>query len=960
MLKTFIAIMAIFVLGINANAAEIPITFKTGSNSGQGITTSTKPSTIFDAASASYISQITAVTSSYYAEKYGVRIGKSGGTGSLTFSLAATAQKKITKIVLVCNQYGSDANCTVEATLSGAAGTTPVKYTTNALSKGTTAETFTYDIPADKQIEVTSITLASTTKRVYVKSITLYYTDAPATKVSTPTFTPAAGAVVAGTKVSISSTEGATIYYTTDGTTPTALSTAYSAPIAIDKAMTIKAIAVKEGLENSEIAEAAYTIAPVATPTFNPDSGAVKAGTTVSIATSTAGATIYYTTDGTNPSASSTEYVAPITVNEAMTIKAIAIKEGLENSEVAEAAYTIKEPGQDTYYKVTKTSQLSTNGKYVLLLVPTTYGKTQYGPFVMSNTVKGSGFKGIPLSNDLLAATSLKDSYDITDTEVMYLTLEPGTNGWYLKVGDKYLDGSAEKSLKLADNNAQALAAINVSNTASTIKFGTYPILCSLNNTGTEYGTRSVTFNTYTSNMKSVILYSTIAPGPAEPIMSFADAGPISVDYSVNPEPFTNKMITDSDGKVSYSSSAETVAVVDNDGFVTVKGAGTTLITATVAATDNYKEKSLSYTLNVNKATATLVFQNIPAKLKQGDTYTDVLKTNLPKDLAKTITVTCYEESVTPVEIFFDETAGTWNIKAVETGESYLMASFAGNDNWKAVTTTDSEIFEVEPDLIQATCQWSAGTVMAPINDFTAPELQNVPAALKNKILYQSSNDNAITVNENGEIIVRTPGKATITASWSKTFDNTTLKTYEAGEVSTEIVISSLAGYYSEIPVPEISTSGTGDFPLSYAYSGNDGFWYGGYDNTNGGSLTITLTTATDGAQIYYKKTQGQGYDPDESPVNKVKARAGEDGFTLYSAPIAFSGTEEGKLEFYAKTADKQSNTETFQFSIMTGIDDVDADSDARWFNLQGVEVKNPANGIYIRVANGKTTKVIL
>lgn len=258
MLKTFIAIMAIFVLGITANATEIPITFKIGTNSGQAITTTNKPSTIFDATSAGYISKITAVTSSYYAEKYGVRIGKSGGAGSLTFSLAATAQKKITKIVLACYQYGSDANCTVKATLSGITGTTPVEYQTSALSKGSTEETFSYDIPADKQIEVTSITLASTTKRVYVKSITLYYTDAPATKVSTPTFTPAAGAVEAGTTVSIAtSTAGATIYYTTDDTTPSASSTAYSAPIAIDKAMTIKAIAVKEGLENSEVATAA-------------------------------------------------------------------------------------------------------------------------------------------------------------------------------------------------------------------------------------------------------------------------------------------------------------------------------------------------------------------------------------------------------------------------------------------------------------------------------------------------------------------------------------------------------------------------------------------------------------------------------------------------------------------------------------------------------------------------------
>ncbi len=81
----------------------------------------------------------------------------------------------------------------------------------------------------------------------------------------------------------------------------------------------------------------------VATPTFSPAAGAVKAGTEVTIATATEGATIYYTLDGTEPSTSSTVYAAPIVVNEAVTIKAFAAAEGMDNSAVATAEYTIKE-----------------------------------------------------------------------------------------------------------------------------------------------------------------------------------------------------------------------------------------------------------------------------------------------------------------------------------------------------------------------------------------------------------------------------------------------------------------------------------------------------------------------------------------------------------------------------------------------------------------------------------------
>ena len=67
----------------------------------------------------------------------------------------------------------------------------------------------------------------------------------------------------------------------------------------------------------------------VATPVFSVESGAVDSGTEVTITCSTEGAKIYYTTDGTEPTASSTEYTAAISVTEAVTLKAIAVKSGI-------------------------------------------------------------------------------------------------------------------------------------------------------------------------------------------------------------------------------------------------------------------------------------------------------------------------------------------------------------------------------------------------------------------------------------------------------------------------------------------------------------------------------------------------------------------------------------------------------------------------------------------------------
>ncbi|MEK3978686.1 endonuclease [Psychrobacillus sp. FSL K6-2836] len=70
-------------------------------------------------------------------------------------------------------------------------------------------------------------------------------------------------------------------------------------------------------------------------------SSSVSAGTEIELSTNTEGATIYYTTDGTEPSSSSIEYTSPIIINADTTIKAIAIKDGLDNSDITSLTYTI-------------------------------------------------------------------------------------------------------------------------------------------------------------------------------------------------------------------------------------------------------------------------------------------------------------------------------------------------------------------------------------------------------------------------------------------------------------------------------------------------------------------------------------------------------------------------------------------------------------------------------------------
>jgi Chitobiase/beta-hexosaminidase C-terminal domain len=165
---------------------------------------------------------------------------------------------------------------------------------------------------------------------------------------ATPTFSPGAGTYSGPQSVTISeATPSATVFYTTDGTTPTTASLRYTGPITINSSETLKAIAVANGLTNSAVGSATYNISSsggggaTATPTFTPLTGTYTGAQSVTITDATAGASIYYTTNGTTPTTASAVYTGPISVSASETIEAIAVASGHTASAVAVAAYTI-------------------------------------------------------------------------------------------------------------------------------------------------------------------------------------------------------------------------------------------------------------------------------------------------------------------------------------------------------------------------------------------------------------------------------------------------------------------------------------------------------------------------------------------------------------------------------------------------------------------------------------------
>ncbi len=172
-------------------------------------------------------------------------------------------------------------------------------------------------------------------------------------QVAAPVFTPAPGAYADPQDVTIStSTAGAAIRYTIDGSTPTdTIGTLYTAPVHIAGSLTLKAVAYRAGWRASPVTSGEYIIGlQVAAPEFDPAPGTYESAQDVAITTSTSGATIRFTIDGTTPTETvGTIYSALVHISETVTLKAVAYRSGWTTSSVISAQFAIEPP--ETVYK---------------------------------------------------------------------------------------------------------------------------------------------------------------------------------------------------------------------------------------------------------------------------------------------------------------------------------------------------------------------------------------------------------------------------------------------------------------------------------------------------------------------------------------------------------------------------------------------------------------------------------
>lgn len=256
LLLTFLCLFGF--IAVWAQDGSFSATFKRGSdNNRPAYTTSTALSDVFSEG-ANYFSAIKA-TSNCSPGTGGIKIGPNKSAGNITFTLSAAGQKKITSIVV--NGCGAkNASQKPDVTINDV--TVTFDKSANANPEDADFKDYTFVINANAPVQELVIT---TTYCAFFNKITVNYADGG----SSVEYTEAPSFVdyVGGTgeywdalNVKMNVPEGATVYYTTDNTTPTTSSTVYTAagidvPAATTAGETfvIKAIAVADGKEPSAV-----------------------------------------------------------------------------------------------------------------------------------------------------------------------------------------------------------------------------------------------------------------------------------------------------------------------------------------------------------------------------------------------------------------------------------------------------------------------------------------------------------------------------------------------------------------------------------------------------------------------------------------------------------------------------------------------------------------------------------
>jgi poly(hydroxyalkanoate) depolymerase family esterase len=234
---------------------------------------------------------------------------------------------------------GGTYNNSVQITLSATPANASIYYTTDGTTPTTASTKYSAPFTLSNSATVKYFAVDAAGKKSAVQT-QVYTVNTPA-----PTITPSLAGNTFGGPVTVSLTSNdatASIYYTTDGTTPTTASAKYSAPLTFSATTTLKYFGNNTAGYSSQVQTQTYTITPFQL-SATPAGGTYAGAQSVSLASNMPGS-IYYTTDGTTPTTASTLYNGPLSVTTSKTVNYIAVDLAGNKSAVQSQVYTITTP----------------------------------------------------------------------------------------------------------------------------------------------------------------------------------------------------------------------------------------------------------------------------------------------------------------------------------------------------------------------------------------------------------------------------------------------------------------------------------------------------------------------------------------------------------------------------------------------------------------------------------------
>ena len=283
------------------------------------------------------------------------------------------------------------------------------------------------------------------------------------TPASNPAISVGSYTVGKGYAVTLSGSDsGATYYYSTDGSNYTKGTSLYATACTVYAYATLGTTDTKSSVVSKTVSSAPYATTPTITATANSD----QTQYTVTIA-SESGATIYYTTDGSTPTTSSSKYSSALTITKSCTIKALAVVSNKENSSVASKSVTVKEASSSQgSTSQPSTSQLSTEVCSFTGSKPSVSYVTVSGNY---STSKGSvTYGGVTYKTAVKMESATKITFTLSaETDVTFVfggstsaaSKQFKLNGSALTLGS---DGTLTKTLSAGTYTMTKSASINL------------------------------------------------------------------------------------------------------------------------------------------------------------------------------------------------------------------------------------------------------------------------------------------------------------------------------------------------------------------------------------------------------------------------------------------------------------------------------------------------------------------